>query len=123
MEFAPILWATKDRSLTKAQEDRLKTVFYRDLRAVPLLTIPARIYKLRPPLAIAEAAPAGVSAGWLPRAERAGDVLPRFGVPLRRLMAGAARETAAAPLRVPIIASYCSIRVQSVRGHFGKTRP
>ena len=26
-------WATKDRSLTKAQEDRLKTVFYRDLRA------------------------------------------------------------------------------------------
>ena len=26
-------WATKERSLTKAQEDRLKTVFYRDLRA------------------------------------------------------------------------------------------
>ena len=46
--------------------------------------------ELRPPLAIAEAAPTGVSAGRLPRAERAGDVLPRFGVPLRRLMAGAA---------------------------------
>ena len=26
-------WATQDRSLTKAQEDRSKSLFYRDLRA------------------------------------------------------------------------------------------
>ena len=68
--------------------------------------------ELRPPLAIAEAAPTGVSAGRLPRAERAGDVLPRFGVPLRRLMAGAAPRNCCgaryAQLRVPIIAGYGS---------------
>ena len=64
-------------------------------------------HELRLPLAIAEAAPTGVSAGRLPRAERAGDVLPRFGVPLRRLMAGAAPRNCCggyARLRVPIIA-------------------
>ena len=74
-------------------------------------------------MAIAEAAPTGVSAGRLPRAERAGDVLPRFGVPLRRLMAGAAPRNCCggyAQLRVPITDGYGSIRVQSVRR---KTRP
>ena len=68
-------------------------------------------HELRLPLAIAEAAPTGVSAGRLPRAERAGDVLPRFGVPLRRLMAGAAPRNCCggyAQLRVPIIAGYGS---------------